>query len=318
MSDEHAPARPRSYIVLGDEETEAGLTPLPDVPLTKETLENMSEDDLMALDAFEVMSAAMEIEGNPGATGLLVLTTKIALARFLYEVDLSRIELPQNDPNFRHQIELFEKQAGLTPDGMLTMKEFSVLTSVSEKIGESPVYFISSAEISTFGNLVLVSGTWVIEGDQIAYPINKTDIICDKLSSDCELTNISVTVSEIAESGNSHNIGVDKDHYEIISWTDDSIIALDRGRCRTTTLTLNINANEVFETTSNLNKEGCEILPGILTLPALEKPRIARLMPSWEITYQFWQDRKVDLEKYYSPSFRSYAEQLKKLTEQAK
>jgi hypothetical protein len=286
----------------------------PAYSFTKEELESMSQEELKALNVFEVMPVLFsEKKDQAVGTSMVVLLTKFAMAKLAYDVDLLKTDPPEKDPSFGHQIQLFEKQAALVPDGVLTMEEWSLMLAVSEKVGESPIYFSDPAEVYDGGDWLNVAGTWIIEGDQIAWPINRSEIICQKSSSNCEVNNISITVSKITESGNTHYVNVSKENYKIVSWSPNSVIAVSSGDCRTATLTVNISSNEVFETTSNVNKEGCDVL-GLGTLPALEKPRISRLMPSWDITYNFWQARMKEILRYQSPEFRAVTQRLEALS----
>jgi len=98
------------------------------------------------------------------------------------------------------------------------------------------------------------------------------------------------------------------DTFQILSWGADEIIAHDNDSdiCRITVLTMNMNSNEVYAVTRDNESSQCrDALP---TLPALDKPRIARLVPSFDVTFDFWHKRLALLRGYMNSRVRQELE----------
>ena len=60
------------------------------------------------------------------------------------------------------------------------------------------------------------------------------------------------------------------------------------------------------------NNETRECREGFLTLTGLNKPRVARLVPGWNRTYKWWQDRQKVMTEYLNPRYRKKMEEAAK------
>lgn len=67
--------------------------------------------------------------------------------------------------------------------------------------------------------LVTARGTWVIEGDKQAFPMQTTKLWCEKESHSC--------FSARAEIGFGDQLYVEMDHYPITEWSNSQIIFID-------------------------------------------------------------------------------------------
>lgn len=207
-------------------------------------------------------------------------------------------------------IRQFQTDIGATKTGVLTVSEFSELTRRVTRQRDTAVSVSGFAgpKISTFRGFASVEGTWIIEGERIADPINTSKIRCLKARQECDLTQASVRIPKVEASDGTYFLSLFSRTYSVISWTKDEIRAQTSGKCRTTLLSLNLNSNEVFEVTSNNRNREC--LRDPLTLPALDKPRIARLIPGFKVAQKFWSDRQKITGEYINPRFRKSFDSL--------
>jgi len=208
----------------------------------------------------------------------------------------------------------FQKDLGAPVTGDLTFGQFEELSRRHTRSRDTPVYLSGrDTNIFVYDGYATVEGTWIFEGGRIAYPINKSKIVCRRAQKECHVIQAEVTVPDIKSKDVSYGLFLNVNTYKIISWSRDEIVARVSGNCRTALLTLNLNSHEVFETTRNNETKRC--LEDFLTLPRLDKPRIARLVPGFKTTYGFWQERKKLTEKFYS---RLYSKEIKALIEAMK
>lgn len=204
-------------------------------------------------------------------------------------------------PNAPDGTKQFQADIVATETGELTFGQFEELQRRWTRSRDTPVYAsgFGKIKITGFDGWVSVKGTWILEGEQIAYPINTAEITCERDRRECRLIQADLVVPNLDDSGDSYMLSVNSDSYSIISWEPDEIVARDSGECRITLLTLNLNSNEVYEVTRNNESQKC--LQAYLSLPKLDKPRVARLVPGWKTTYEFWQKRREIVSKYNNP-----------------
>jgi hypothetical protein len=153
--------------------------------------------------------------------------------------------------------------------------------------------------ISATDGYASVEGTWIIEGDQIAYPINKGKIECRHDRGECQLIQAELSVPGVNEDKNAYLLGVSSDLYKIIAWTDDEVVAQKRDECRTVILTLNFDSNEVYKVVQNDESKACS--ERSIAPLNFGSSGLSRLVPSWKETYNFWQKRKDVVKDYTNP-----------------
>jgi hypothetical protein len=95
--------------------------------------------------------------------------------------------------------------------------------------------------------------------------------------------------------------------YNVISWTASEVISQAEGKCRTTIMTINVSNNEVFQVTRNNGRE-CEL--GVAKLAQLDRPRIARLLPTGKTIFDFWQERSKATLRYRNSEVAQRLERL--------
>jgi len=209
-------------------------------------------------------------------------------------------------PESEEGIKQFQMDINAEPTGELTFGQVEELERRSIRIEDTKVYttggFGDELVISNVQGYLQVKGTWILEGEDIAYPINESKISCDRSRGECEVIQAEVIVPTIDSSDENYTLSVDSTTYSIVSWNESEVIARYSVSCRISMLTINFNSKEVFEVTRNNETKECR--EGYLKLPSLDKPRIARLVPGWNRTYKWWKDRQKKTTEYINPRFR--------------
>lgn len=198
----------------------------------------------------------------------------------------------------------FQKDIGAEPTGELTIGQLKELQRRYARFKDTEIHvggFGDQVTIYRGTGYVSAEGTWVIEGDDdIAFPVNKSKIVCRKYASECLLVQADVMIPSVGKSDDSYMLSVDYDFYDVVSWNQNEVIAQDSGDCRVTTLTINSNSNEIYEITRNNETESCQ--QGF-NLPSLETPRIARMVPGYETVDKWWDERRDKVSEFANPRF---------------
>lgn len=216
-------------------------------------------------------------------------------------------------PGSEEGVKQFQNDIDADPTGELTLGQVEELQRRFMRTRDTKVYASGLGDaltISRFQGYLQVEGTWILEDDNIAYPINTSKITCDRTRRECEVIQADVVVPAIDDSDDSYMVNVDSNTYSVVSWDAGEVVARDSGTCRTSILTINSNSAEVFAVTRNNETKECR--EGYLTLPGLEKPRIARLVPGLNRTYKWWQDRQKRVSEYINPRYRKQMEEAVK------
>jgi hypothetical protein len=252
-------------------------------------LENSSSgiDNTKKLDVFVVMAAAMNDDtkraNHIAGTALLI---KYDLHRLFYPVDFDVAKHPVEDPAFYTALSTFERRAGLEVDGVFTIDEFSRLGFLASLEGERRTHSIFHV-VSVTDQFASAQGTWTIQGEAIAYPVNKSEIHCWRFSRTCSVFTANLDVRREERSGSTLLTNVD--HYDVSQWTSNEVEAVSTSSCRRTTITLNAATKQAYEVTTDVTMEGCPLVG------ALKAPRVATLEDGFKLTDAFWDKRKEAL-----------------------
>ena len=262
---------------------------LPDISkMSDKELNNLPKDVMNKITVAEFLKHPL---GKKLAT-VMNLSMSRGLAHLMYFY-------PMPEKLIREAVKKFQHDIGQPLTGELTMGQLDELTRRSNRISDTPVEVLGLGEtLDVFGedNYVTTKGTWAIEGEQHAYPINHAKIDCLKSRGTCESKQVSIEIPSLKHSSARYFFDHFTDVFEIISWTDTEVISQGDSRCRTTIMTINIENNEVFQITRNKGNDTCDA--GIVALPMLEKPRIVRLNPGGQFSRDFWENRKKKTNKY--------------------
>jgi hypothetical protein len=194
-------------------------------------------------------------------------------------------------------VEQFQADIGAEVTGELTLRQFAEANRRWLRQRDTPVHTTGSAEVSLYEDLGLASvdGTWILENEEIAFPVNTSQIDCDRARRECLVADADVSIPSLDSYDDRYILHLRLQTYEIISWEDGVIVARrSAARCTTEILTINSNSNEVSEFVTNNDTPECRTLrERPFASPKLEQPRIARLVPGLKRTREFWDERQA-------------------------
>ncbi len=225
------------------------------------------------------------------SVGGLRYLARLSLAQLYYPVDLRSPFTSLDDPDTVAAVTAFETKIGATADGSLTFGEFeqllrlaflSRLTPLSPGMGKSVTFFEGVSPS------VYASGSWSMP--DIAYPLNRSEIVCQIDSGYCEDDMISISTPSI--SGTNADLGSYVVHkatniYEIQSWKDGVLDALSGTNCRRVRLSINTHTELVSQTVEDIDPLGCPILGTDQRLDPIGGLRVAILIDTWEAQQGF-------------------------------
>ena len=288
---------------------------VPHIGVAEETLpdiSNMSEDELDKLPQETIERLPMkEVMAKYFGDELIIdYMVSLLLSRLMYFA-------PYSESETKEAIKRFQADLGNAVTGELTVGQFNELHRRFNRSSENPIYVPGTGDelfIGMIDNYLSVEGTWIIENDKIAFPINLSKIECHKHTKICKNNQVDVATPNFESDNDSSQIVLSVYRYEIISWSNTEVVAQSKTDCRTSILTINNSSKEVFEVTRINNAKGCDL--GLVTIPALDKPRISRMLPGWKISYNFWQDRKKAASMFLNSEVRSLVESFNKQMKQ--
>src|SRR3990167_9923001 len=198
-------------------------------------------------------------------------------------------------------IKKFQMSIGKPGTGVLTAGEFSILMNNKDLVmpdGIDLPGFTGAPSVYRSGGYVSAEGTWIIVGENIAYPIQISKIRCIKDEKTCIEAN-----AYIATFGdNSRMLNVELEDYYITKWDDEEVTADTSGGCRVATLIINTKQKEVSSITRNYNESECEIIPG-KSIPKLEKPRVSRLVGGYDVSKEYNLKQGERRSKVFNPEY---------------
>lgn len=270
------------------------------IAVTESDIELMTAEEINALPFDEIQDIPYLLLMNksgigPEAGNLLAATS---LAKLMYFFDTQSNDLSA-------AIKKFQRDIGVEQSGELTFGEFTQLTDRAEALNINDVNlpgFTEQLFVYENDGYMSVQGTWIIDGENIAYPINTAQITCYGASSSCQQAQAKLL--SLTDASN-QNLILDVFSYTVVSWVDGEIIARPTtpSECRNQTLTINSRTGDVFEMQTNGNREGCEIL---------DKPRISRLVAGYQLSRDYWNAKRETAEEGFN---RDYRDALGKLAE---
>lgn len=237
--------------------------------MTKAETDRVKKEDIDKLDAFSAM--ALENPADKSSTPAhLALTVKVALARLYYPVSFEKLESPHDDPQLCSAWRTFEKRAGLTVDGVLTIRELGRLIGASDKATETNIV-LPPRSVQGYSDYVMAQGTWAMQGEAIAWPINHSNIWCSKSDRTC--VEFSVNLSGGSDDGSPAYMNSNVEHYDVKVWTAEQVEAVSEALCAETRLTINTKSKSAFSVTAPLaGKPACREFDTKIGLPTENRP----------------------------------------------
>jgi len=151
---------------------------------------------LSASDVFEKIAEEEQISKSFFDTALVINLSKLLF-------------FEPSEEQILQAVKSFQKSIGNKPDGVLTMGQFDELARRVTRSADTPVYpttFGENIRVYIESNFALAEGTWIIEGQKIAYPINHSRISCSKHTGICEVVQVDVAVPHLDEKSESYSL----------------------------------------------------------------------------------------------------------------
>lgn len=275
---------------------------LPDISkMSDKEFNNLPKDVQDKIPLKEIFKRAPSGDMTP----TVMLTVSFSLAKLMYFN-------PVPEKQVREAIKKFQRDIGQDQTGELTMGQLNELSRRANRLSDNPIYVPGLGEtLDVIGeeDYVTTEGTWTIEGEKHAFPINFAKINCFKSRGTCEINQVNISIPRLNNSSQGFLVAHTPytEELEIISWANNEIVSQGDIKCRTTIMTINIENNEVFQITRNKGNERC------LSLPQLKKPRIARLNPGTKFAREFWNSRKEKTNKYINTEVQEQIKALSKI-----
>jgi hypothetical protein len=206
-----------------------------------------------------------------------------------------------SEASVRMMTEHFQEDLGADVTGHLTMDQYDELSRRNTEYQKTPVYAGGSARTNVGDAYASAEGTWQMFGEKAAYPINKVEIRCWRNREECFEFEAIVDVHDAK-----YQLHTSLKTYSVIHWGPQEVIALSDppligDPCYTSTLRMNASSGETTLTTANNTQEECKVLWA--TLPPLDAPLVSKLVDGFERTYQEFQTREDESQKYLNPRF---------------
>ena len=150
------------------------------------------------------------------------------MANLLYPVDMSSLARPETDAKFREQVMTLQQQMGEPATGTLTLDEFGRLAEAARDMDDRSVGTgIIKKTVVKDRDFASATGTGGTDdsANPLAPPINISRIVCQRLSSTCEL-NIAAFNPEDA-----HLYFYIPWHYTITTWEPARVTATNEMPC---------------------------------------------------------------------------------------
>lgn len=270
----------------------AGLpTPIEPQWVTSADLEHLTEIELNDLDFFVFLAAIARDDARSDAVAAAVLLVKANLHRLFYPVAFDKLLHPADDPDFYATLVAFEQRARLDVDGKFTFGEANRLRFLADVEGE-PAIRTGIKLVHGNATYAAAEGTWVLQGDEIAFPVNRSRIECWRTERICTVFTANLDVPSEREIGPpAFFLATDIDRFEIVSWRTNEVQASSSGICRESTLTLNWSTERVFQVVTDFSRTGC----AVVGLEPSANPRITTL-ESGDAIERFLEKRRNVLE----------------------
>lgn len=263
--------------------------------LTKADIEQMAKpfeksteklDALFSdLDFFVLMAATAKGESRSDTIAGSVLLVKYYLHRLFYSVSFDKVLHPADDPEFYTTLAKFERRAGLNVDGKFTVGESTRLRFLAD-VESEPEIRTTRRLVNGSDTYASAEGTWVLQGEDIAYPVNRSQIQCWRADGRCIVFTANLALpGGRQDDASGFLLMTDVEYYDIVEWGRNQMQARTSSSCRQITLTVNWATEQVHTVATDISKEGCPMV-GPLT-----KPRIATL-ESGDPIEQFFKTRR--------------------------
>jgi hypothetical protein len=260
-------------------------------------IDAMTPEQLGRLDVYVVMRHFMKNAqaGQVNADGLATVMIKQAMAALMYPVDMGSTNGPDRDPKFKDQIKGLQKRMDAPQTGVLLQSQFDRLLAAAKTVqGHRAFPPVGKVVIQTTPGRFVAKGTWVTEDD--AFPVNYSDIICEREAQSCTMTTIDIVQPNQINSDPDFNVMLSTEKYAIATWNGDELTAVSESTCRRQRLIVNSSSKQASLLATDKDDAGCR-LPNGVQIPPLGKPRVSSLGDPFQEAKKFYDDQRKQAQK---------------------
>lgn len=210
--------------------------------------------------------------------------------------------------DYEAAVRAFQKDLGDQVNGVLTVWQIDQLEYRAGLQKLSSVGMPEGLVEYRTDAVASIDGTFVILGEQIAYPVNYVKVRCDRAESQCRVDQVYLALPTKKSWVQTYHVQqFDPEYYTITNWSADAVDAVPAGtpgKCRTTTLNLNFRTKEFYEIARNTGGD-CEVMG--TKLPKLEKPRISQIVDGKDVYEREFQQLQESAFKALASDFQRKA-----------
>jgi hypothetical protein len=214
-----------------------------------------------------------------------------------------------NDDQLQRWVTQFQHDIGEPETGILTvaqmgtlMKRLNVVETSDVTVG-LPLGDKDGPQITLNKDYASATGTFIIEGDQIAEPLNITSFKCFRQWGYCYQSDVDLDEQIV---GSGYLLSSYQSLLAIVSWSDEEVVANNEALCATTTTTINAQAKEVYAITRNNGNQSCGKL-----MPPLAKPQISKLVSGFNVSREYFVKKRKEADGYRSKEYQQYLEAMR-------
>ena len=229
------------------------------------------------------LNALMIAQNEKLPIDTLMFTVEVALHKLKYSF--------ANNDTLKEQIKAFQADIGQATTGVITFGQYVRVNELAEVTSPNTFYIRGTGQASEIlTDYVTATGSWDILGEDEAFPINSSYIMCDKTNLECREEYKQFRTHEekfgLKLPSQSYYFDDGTTYYDVVSWTDEVIIAKPNtpNQCRSVILNINYVTGKVQQIVNNKDAE--------CALPKLQAPRISELVDSVDFQSQYWRKLK--------------------------
>jgi hypothetical protein len=283
--------------------------------LTIEELEKLPKDErdkLVQTQSYNDVLMKLvpdKIKNNKNHKKIIKELITFELGKTLYELKFyNQLPTGQETEEFIKAVKLFQASIGHKETGIITFEEANIIIKNERGISFQKILLSGDPENiyrykSKDKNTARVSGTWTLERENIAFPINTVEIECTKESGLCR--EVKATLNDF---DSKTYLWLFSSSYNITKWDDHEIMAESYTECKALTLTINSDLKEVYLVEKNYEKKECNW--GSVKLPSIKKPRISKLVDGYDLAKKYYDQKEKDNLKLYSPAYQKIVNEM--------
>lgn len=144
-----------------------------------------------------------------------------------------------SDDQLRAAVSAFQRRIGATVTGDITVGQFDRL-SAATRVFNKPTLYLGPKTVTELQGYLSVEGTWTIQGEEHAFPFNRSLFECRKERRTC-----TEAMSYFSEGSGSIVLNSHLNHYDVVKWAGEEVQIEISHRCVTNTVFINTRTKDV-------------------------------------------------------------------------